>query len=355
MPDWVYYATNRNEITDAAGRETGFGPHLNPKSPVWLRYGAAAMKPATRGKTENEFVVERLHIEPEHMPDRGESAEAMVRGSDKVFETLRKEMCANRADLILLVHGFACSFENALSNAASIKKRYSTPRRPVEVAVFSWPSDGSMNPAAFKYKKDRDDARSSAKAASRALRRLIEFLEDLPQEKLCGRRIQLVAHSMGNYVLRNALQALISDFPHKTLPRILTNIFLMAADEDDDTFEHDHKLARLPELAERVNVYFAKDDRALMISDVTKFQSDRLGAGGPRTLTNLPHKVVLVDCAEVSDTTALEARHQYYRARAEVIADVQQVLADRAPEDIKPGRAWIPARRCFRLKPARSG
>jgi len=349
--DWIYFVTNRNVLVKG-GKEVGFGADLNSKSPVWLRYGAADMKPAPAGG-DNDFVAKEVRIAPENVPIKPGETGPVVFGSDQVLGTLRDEMVANKADLVILVHGFACSFENAISNAASIKQHYSVRGRPVEVAVFSWPSDGTIDPLKFKYKSDRDDARSSAKAAARALLRLIDYVKALPVDKWCGRRIHLVAHSMGNYVLRNALQALISEYNEKVLPPIFSNIFLMAADEDDDAFEFDYKLSRLPELASAVHVYFATDDRALMISDITKFQPNRLGNGGPRTLTSLPHKIVLVDCSDVSDTDSFsEARHQYYRRRTEVIADVRMVLAGKAPEDIKPGRSWVAARRCFRIREA---
>ncbi|MCW5747854.1 MAG: alpha/beta hydrolase, partial [Alphaproteobacteria bacterium] len=92
---------------------------------------------------------------------------------------------------------------------------------------------------------------------------------------------------------------------------------------------------------------------ALAISDITKGNPDRLGATGPRTLTSLPHKVTLVDCTLVSDTDSLtDARHQYYRKRAEVLADVRQVLAGKAPEEVSH-REWIPARNCFRILPTK--
>ena len=162
--------------------------------------------------------------------------------------------------------------------------------------MFSWPADGAIVPF-ISYASDRDDARSSAKAIARALQRFLAYLAELERkvragemkpEELCRANIHLIAHSMGNYALRNALQALISDYGGRTMPRVFKTIFLMAADEDNDAFEHDGKLARLPELAEQVCVYFARNDGALVISDVSKGNPDRLGATGPRTLTALP-------------------------------------------------------------------
>jgi esterase/lipase superfamily enzyme len=155
-------------------------------------------------------------------------------------------------------------------------------------------------------------------------------------------------------VLRNALQALLSNVGTKSIPRIFKTIFLMAADEDNDAFEDRNKLACLPDLAESVQVYFARNDGALTISDVTKNNPDRLGVTGPRTLTSLPTKVTLIDCSDVSSTDPMtDVRHQYYRKRAEVLADVRQVLAGKRPEDVT-GRDWIPARNCFRIQAHKS-
>ena len=349
-PVTVHFATNREEKT--RGEEvTGFGTGLNRRSPLWLRYGAADMAPRGRG-LETTYRIKDLRVAPENIPGvTGAAGSATLLGSELVFEGLRERLIANKADLVLLLHGYACSFDNALSNAAEIKSRWATPDRPLETAVFSWPADGRTIPW-MSYASDRDDARSSAKAVARSLLRFLGYLRDLDRGAWCNAGIHLVAHSMGNYVLRQTLQAMISDLGGRTLPRVFKTIFMMAPDEDDDAFEDPKKLARLPELGESVHVYFARNDLALTISDKTKGNPDRLGSTGPRTLTSLPHKVTLVDCAPVSDTGSVtDARHQYYRKRPEVLEDVRQVLAGTAPEQVL-GREWIPARNCFRI-PAR--
>ena len=55
-----------------------------------------------------------------------------------------------------------------------------------------------------------------------------------------------MAHSMGNYVLRHGIQEARR---HSGLPRLFDQVFLMAADEDDDAFGKEHKLRPLPRLA----------------------------------------------------------------------------------------------------------
>ncbi|NKC34594.1 alpha/beta hydrolase [Falsiroseomonas selenitidurans] len=352
----VYFATNRN-LDDEA--EFGFGNQYNPDGPYCVRYGAAEVTvPVDR--LVGEYRLESVSVAPESIPGlNADPAAPVVRGSDRVFDGLRDRLRANGADLLILLHGFSCSFRDSLERAAQLREVYSTAARPLEVAVFAWPSDGRIlmpdGGELFKlsYFSDRTDAEASREAIARSLRRIIDYFRNLPRGLQCGQRMHLMAHSMGNYVLRHAVQSFARDFKPGGMPRLFESIFLMAADEDDDAFECGHKFARLPELAASVHVYFAANDGALGISDLTKGNPDRLGQAGPRTLTDLPRKVVLVDCAAVSDINGLtDAHHQYYRSRAEVVADVQAVLAGRRPDEI-PQRVFAAAARAFRLMPVR--
>lgn len=350
MPnETIYFATNRDELSNAEGTTIGFGNALNARSPVYLRFGAADVAPPS--KKNADWTVQEVRIAAEIIPGVTDDPKAeKLLGSTAVFEALRQKLIAagkarDGVDLILLLHGYASSFDNALERAAEIKRAYATKQRAVEVAVFSWPSNGGLKPW-IDYKSDRDDARASAKAVARALLFFLRYLHNLAEKDWCKARLNLMAHSMGNYVLRNAVQAMLSELGSRRLPRAFTNIFLMAADEDDDALADPDKLARLPEMAEAVHVYFAASDRALTISDITKGNADRLGTAGPHTLTNLPQKITLIDCDQVCETTLLEANHQYYRKRPEVVADVSAVLDGTRPENI-PGRSWVPARGAF--------
>ena len=356
MPDcMVRFVTNREETKG----KIPFGSGLNQKSPLYLRYGTA--KVALPEGKKKDYALRTVSVAPEVMPgiDASPSAEAKF-GSSQVYTDLQADLISNNADLLVFLHGFACDFETAILRAAELKQRWSTPERPLEVAVFSWPADGQMVPL-LNYVSDRDDARSSAKAMARALHRLVENFRALDQARRdairnrkappphCGARLHLVAHSMGNYALRNAFQALRSDMGGK-VPRLFDTIFLMAADEDNDAFEDEGKFMHLPDLAHSVHVYFAQNDGALIISDTTKMHPDRLGTTGPRTLSNLPQKVTLVDCANVSSTGSMsDANHQYYRQRPEVIADVQAVLSGQVPDQIG-NREFVPNKRGFRIR-----
>ncbi len=336
----VYYATKRNETGTADN--PSFGPNFHQKGPQYLRFGSAEVEPpASPG---GDYRVVSVHLEPEQV-----TGPAPVLGSRKIFDALRMRMAAQEADLILLIHGFACDFTTALERVAQIKQEYLVGGRSAEAAVFSWPADGEMIPW-ISYYRDRDDAKASGPAIARAFLKLLDYFRDIGPEQYCWQHLHLVAHSMGNYALRHALQGIISHYPGNGLPRVFQNIFLMAADEDNDTLELDYKMARLAELAAAGHVYYSATDEVLSISDETKGNPDRLGSTGPRTLTNLPHKITLVDCRKVNETTPLtDVRHQYYRKRPEVIADVRQVLAGLPPDEIA-NRDYIPEKRAYRIR-----
>ena len=121
---------------------------------------------------------------------------------------------------------------------------------------------------------------------------------------------------------------------------------MMAADEDDDTFEHSYKLAALPRLGKRVNVYFNNGDIPLQVSDKTKGHPDRLGTDGPRLPQQVPAKVTQIDCTPVV-SGAVE--HSYYNDCKEVVADMLQVLAG-IPSDEIPGRTYVPESNRYRLQ-----
>ncbi len=213
--------------------------------------------------------------------------------------------------------------------------------------LFTWPSDGSLLP--FKaYASDRDDARASGVALGRGIQKLANFLRGTNPQDYCGQSVHLLAHSMGNYAVRHAVQN-IKASAGSNIRRLFDQVLMMAADEDDDAFELDYKLAPLPQLARRVSLYCNPSDEALVTSDVTKGNPDRLGASGPRNARLLPDKVTVVNTEKVIQPLKDRTGHQYYRLNPAVRRDVLQVLAGVAPQDIKQ-RVFVPETKSFRLE-----
>jgi esterase/lipase superfamily enzyme len=231
---------------------------------------------------------------------------------------------------VVYIHGFNYSFKEAILRTAEIKKFYG--EKPMTFFVFTWPSDGSLLP--FKaYANDREDARASGVALGRGLQKLAHFLRGTHPENYCGQNIHLFAHSMGNYALRWALQGILAS-TGSGLRRLFEEVILFAADEDDDAFELDYKLKHLPTMSKHITVYHNSSDKALVLSDITKGNTDRLGAGGPLNSRALPNKVTVVDCEHVVSLLEDPTGHQYYRLNSKIKDDVLSVLNGQKPQNI---------------------
>ena len=128
--------------------------------------------------------------------------------------------------------------------------------------------------------------------------------------------------------------------------RLFDQVFLMAADEDDDAFELDFKLKPLSRLAKRVNVYFNNNDRAMAVSDKTKGNPDRLGDDGPRVPRGIPGKVSLID---VTPVVSGLVQHSYFLDSSKVVDDMKQALAGVASDAIS-GRDYVHETNRYRMK-----
>ncbi len=364
----IYFATNRSYNRRGPRPPEWFGEDFHPDGPYYYRVGRAQVR-----REGDDYRLLAIDVEPERKERKPRrdvdptdvTAEAGIAasmtvstvdrsgaivGSAKLFETLRRQLLQDGRHIIGYIHGFANSFENSILRAAQLQSEYRVDGIDPIVFAFSWPSDASMTPFSA-YRSDRQDAKASGIAMARAMMRLIAFLRDLDppeREDQGGGRVQcacpmhLVAHSMGNWALRHAIAGLAEMLNTQQLPRLFDNVFLMAADEDNDALEHSYKLSLLARLAHRTHVYYASDDRALHISTETKGNSDRLGADGPRNLALADERFFAVDCSDVSSTSTTHLRHQYYRLRPEVIEDVRRVMAGQPrPHELRIGeRRW---------------
>ncbi len=311
----IYFATNRNPNNDE--NPTDFGPDFAKSNLGNLRFGQVNV---TEGKLDQNTI--------QVLPDNPED------GSLALLTQLRKTMREQSLDSLLFIHGFNTTFKEAIESAARMSKRYSELsgfKYQPNIFVFSWPSNGKLR----HYNNDRIDAEASGYAFARGLEKLANFLRDSGsnREQFCQQRINLIAHSMGNYVLRYALQQ-SQKISGNFLPRLFNDIILTAADEDSDAFEHDHKLARLPELAQRITIYFNTEDKALIASDHTKGNPERLGNSGPSKPHQVPAKVVIVEVSDVVQDNLFQPEHSYHIDNENVAKDIIAVLQGQRSEKI---------------------
>ncbi|WP_309646409.1 alpha/beta fold hydrolase [Phenylobacterium sp.] len=329
----VHFATNRNHLPD--NKLEIFGKSFNPDGVAALRYGYAEFDDGARPLA--------VTVYPEEADENG----FKVKGSDRFLADLHRSMSGEKSDTLIFIHGFNVPFMGALAAGAELAREVRVEGRALNVVVFSWPSDGAAVPL-MSYYSDREDARASGPAVARAFLRLKTYLtEELSTDEFCQRRLHLMAHSMGAYVLRNGLQAVIAKDP-KSLVRLFDQVLLAAPDEDDDTFEEDGKLKLLPYIGRQVTVYYNPRDRALLVSDKTKANPDRLGSDGPRLIDLIPKKVVLVDCRNIAAAADAFTQHSYYINSRAVSRDIAAVLLGLEPDAIA-NREFVAPKRSWRI------
>ena len=258
----VYFATDRYLLPD--NKFEMFGSRFNPDGVAALRFGHADFGPEGARPTVVDVY-----------PEEAGQAEFKVLGSERFLKELHGCMAGAATDTLVFIHGFHVSFMSALTAAAELAREVRIGDHALNVALFRCPSDGKAVPLMFYY-GDREDARVSGPAVARAYLKLKEFVSGLKRDDHCQQRLHLLAHSMGNYVLRQGLQSVVAKDP-KALVRLFDQIILASPDEDDDAFEADDKLKCLPALARQVTVYHNPHDLALVVSDKTKPRPPGLG------------------------------------------------------------------------------
>ena len=327
----VYFATNRNHGPNRPKKPFGKRLSIPPSS---IRFGSASV---LEGRVTLEVAPEKL------VPGRGglSEDESSILGSKQVFGEMRREMAVNGRDALIYIHGFKTNFKGSVRRSARFEAALGD--EGPNVAAFSWPSDGVMLPW-WSYSSDRCDARASGVALGRFLLRLVELLRPTAAEN-CTQQVHLLAHSMGAYAMRYALQGVLADWP-RHLPRAFGQIILVAADEDEDAFEHDHKLRRLPELAQGVHIYFNRQDAVLGASDRTKPGNPRrLGDTGVRYSSDIQSGMTQIDCTPVVHGFAEHGYHQDCRS---VLSDISAVLKGEDPDEIS-NRQCLAPRKSYRL------
>lgn len=338
----LFFATNRNHEGADRWNPTGYGSKFSDDGMENLRFGkvvvdADTAKVAdclnTTGKYGTGNGIELADYLsglvamavitpfPETIPDPKISEihqpGTVVLGSKAMFAEI-KSLMENKTDVILYIHGFNVTWGEAVGSALALQEMLNAsaekdPKQDVLVVLLTWPSDGQALPF-VSYKSDRSDAKGSSGAIGRGLLKLRDFLQEFCKktQNPCGQNIHLLCHSMGNYVLQEALQR-VSDFsPGSSLPRIFENIFMCAPDVDDTVFETGNQMEHLPELARWITVYYNRQDKAMYVSDYTKGNPERLGCSGAAHPGLLHNKINQVDCTPIVVGEGL-VEHSYYQ------------------------------------------
>jgi esterase/lipase superfamily enzyme/outer membrane protein OmpA-like peptidoglycan-associated protein len=227
------------------------------------------------------------------------------------------------ASVLLFVHGFNTPFEDALIRSAQLSVDLS--RRGIFDAgvpmLFSWPSAGKLSYDHYLGDQDRSLA---------AAPYLDEFL-DLITEHEGVERVNIIAHSMGNRILTEALKTYAEDYLERHGEGYLEfRIVLVAADVERDVFNITAGV--LDNLEANVTIYTSDADRALQASE---WVNKKLRLGD--TNGNMPYiranpAYQTVDATSIA-TELFGLGHNYYSDNPFVLGDIICALAEAYPEE----------------------
>ncbi|MDK2744578.1 MAG: alpha/beta fold hydrolase [Nitrospira sp.] len=334
----LFYATNRNHLGNDRWHPDGYGKKFSDDGVENLRFGRVTVEAddakmakyleadcGTIGQGDGEGLIKYLakcaesakivaYKEKINRSVAEDQQENVKLGSDGAFSDLQAIMRKN-TDVLIFIHGYNVSWTDAVGTALSLQEMLNhcpegDPEQAVQVVLFTWPSDGMALPF-VSYKSDRSEAAGSGNAVGRGILKVRDFLAALRRddEQLCKQDLHLVCHSMGNYLLQNAVTRCDAFTPGNALPRLFEHIFLCSPDVDDNVLEEGHPLGRVHELARSVSVYYNRGDAALVISDFTKGNPDRLGSNGPARPSLVHNKVNQIDCSGIVKGLV---EHSYY-------------------------------------------
>lgn len=180
----------------------------------------------------------------------------------------------NQREIFVFVHGYNNNFADSIFRNAQIVHDYNISSVPLH---FAWASGASIP----LYVYDRDSALVARDG-------LAETLEIAAQTKATG--IVLVGHSMGAYVVMEALRDLAITGRTNVLKR-LRGVLLAAPDIDVDVFQtqvRDIKTLPLP-----FTIIVSRRDRALSISRRIAGGHPRVGSGSDIALLQRKNITVL--------------------------------------------------------------
>lgn len=221
----------------------------------------------------------------------------------------------------VFVHGFNTPFADAARRTAQLHHDLEFDGAPV---FYSWPSLGELNPLAYA----RD-----ATAADRTAPKLAQFLQTL-REGTGAQKIHLIAHSMGNRALVQALDRLERNGLED---QAFHQIMLCAPDIDREVFAD--LAARIVPVARQITLYASKNDKALQASK--SFNGfPRAGDAAPEPVVT--SGIVTIDASAVT-TDLFGFNHDFFADERSVLEDIGRVIATGArPEarDLRLRGAW---------------
>jgi esterase/lipase superfamily enzyme len=299
----LFYATDRR-WTGSTSQPKWFGSEWNEREQDHLTYGTCDVSIPVRvhkpGEVEKPSI---LRLELSEDADKHVIVYTPQRLARAAFFTaLENEVRAKQQrEIMVFIHGFNNTFDDAASRLGVLDYDLQFGGTPV---LYSWTSVGGGFKGVVSYRNDE-------KTIQKTYQPLADFLFEVAQSgRLAGaKRVNIIAHSMGNRALVAAMKDLALRKPKKLL---FDEVVMAAPDvglEGFATVEWPKMQTSARGSAKRVTLYASSDDRALQTSKLAHHYARRIGEAGTGLLV-LPG-LDTVD-ATGADFTYFGLNHTYF-------------------------------------------
>ena len=260
-----------------------------------------------------------LRLELRARPDRHVMLHRIVPQDQQDFydEVQQRVRESPQHDLFVFVHGFNVSFEAAARRTAQIAYDLNYSGAPI---FFSWPSQAK----AWRYTVDETNV-------TWAVPHLKSFLTELAKRS-DAQAINLIAHSMGNRALTQAIYEL--GYECRQEKKLFQQVILAAPDIDADVFR-DQIGPALTRYSSRVTLYATANDEALAAS--------KLVHGSRRAGESITQPVTVpgIETIDVATSDLGPLGHSYYGSCPLILQDLAAILKEAQPASRRPWLATI--------------
>ena len=298
----VFFATDRKD-TQNSNHNVRFGRDL--AAPFHINYGICEVSiPFTHevGEIENPSI---WRLEFTENPNRHIVLQKIkLLDSENYFKELSASINQTaKKRTFLFVHGYNVSFAEAAKRTAQIKYDLNFSGAAV---FYSWPSQASTT----AYTVDETNIEW---AETNMKHFLADYLSRSEAEE-----IYLIAHSMGNRGLTNALISLVSEQPELRLK--IKEIILAAPDIDVGIFKRDIAPQMVSKIKKPITLYVSSDDVALKAS---REVHGRPRAGDSARGITLVKGIETIDASNI-DTSFLG--HSYFAETKTILSDIYNLI-----------------------------
>jgi esterase/lipase superfamily enzyme len=217
---------------------------------------------------------------------------------------------------IVMVHGYANSFDDAVRASAFGAYKGKLHQLQLLPILFSWPSRGAV----LRYAPDIKAAENSEYAFQDLLRLVTGARKD--------REIDILAHSHGNKILVRALSSL----QHSRASPSYRLKHLILVEPDIDQVFLSQRVGQLAETSEHIVIYHSENDLPLRAAS-SVFGGVRVGQYGLPQTIGAPG---IIDQFEVIDASRVArglSKHAPHLESPEVISDIYHLLCGMKPND----------------------